>query len=104
MTSPDPVTLESLVLDALREVLRQRGQASHDLTPATRLLGEGAVVDSLGLVTLIVDLEQRIEDEFGVVLTLASERAMSRSSSPFRSVQSIVEYVHRLLTDTDARA
>lgn len=107
MASPppaDPSALVALVLDALRKILQQRGQPRDDMTPATRLLGPGAVVDSLGLVTLIVDLEQRIEDEFGATLTLASERAMSRSHSPFQSVQTIVDHVHRLLTDADPRA
>ncbi len=44
---------------------------------------------------LVVALEQRIEDEFGVSLTLADEKAMSYSRSPFRNVQTLRDYVLR---------
>ena len=56
-------------------------------------------LDSFGLVNLIVALEQRVEDEFGVSLTLADEKAMSTSRSPFRTVSTLREYVQKLLKD-----
>ena len=39
--------------------------------------GPESSLDSLGLVTLIVEIEQNIEDEFGVEITIADEQAMS---------------------------
>ena len=38
-----------------------------------------------------------IEDEFKVSLTLADEKAMSYSRSPFRTVQTLRDYVNDLL-------
>jgi acyl carrier protein len=61
------------------------------------LLGKSGALDSFGLVNLVVALEQRIEDEFGVSLTLADEKAMSYSRSPFRSVYTLRDYVADLL-------
>jgi hypothetical protein len=66
---------------------------------ATRLVGERAVLSSLALVSLIVEVEQTIEDEWGVALTLADERALSQQHSPFRSVGTLADWVDRLLAE-----
>ena len=43
-------------------------------------------LDSLGLVSLIVGLEQNIEDELEKTISLADEKAMSQNSSPFKTL------------------
>jgi acyl carrier protein len=67
--------------------------------PETRLLGSQSVLDSMHLVSLIVTIEREVEDAFGVALTLADERALSMKASPFRSIQSLADYVGILLRD-----
>ncbi len=59
----------------------------------TRLFGETAALDSIGLVTLIADLEEDIRVATGKNVTLADEKAMSRLTSPFRRVDLLAEYV-----------
>ncbi len=61
------------------------------------LFGPGGALDSLGLVSYLADLEIRIGEEFGRELVLASEQAMSRSRSPFRTVTALTEYINELL-------
>ena len=56
------------------------------------LFGEDGVFDSMGLVSLIVAVEQEIEDRFGKAVALADERALSRSSSPYRTVETLAYY------------
>ena len=68
-------------------------EARLPLEAETLLYGADGPLDSLQLVQLIVATEQRIEDELGVSLTLADERALARKSSPFRSVGTLVDYV-----------
>ena len=63
------------------------------------LYGEDGPLDSLALVSLIVAVEQEIEDEFLLTVTLADEKAMSSKNSPFRTVGTLVEHVHRLIKD-----
>jgi len=65
--------------------------------PETRLLGRHSVVDSMQLVNLLAAIEREIEDTFGVAVTLADERALSMRASPFRSVQSLTEYIGTLV-------
>jgi acyl carrier protein len=54
-------------------------------------------LDSLGLVNLITLIEETIEDEFDVTVTLADDKAMSRKTSPFRTLNHLLEYVGELL-------
>jgi acyl carrier protein len=67
--------------------------------PETRLLGPQSVLDSMQLVSLIVTTEREIENAFGVTLTLANERALSMKASPFRSIQSLADYIALLIRD-----
>jgi acyl carrier protein len=65
--------------------------------PQTRLLGPQSALDSIQLVSLIVTTEREIEDAFGVAVTLADERALSRKASPFLSIQSLADYIALLI-------
>ena len=97
---PNRDTIARLVMLSLHEVLSQKEQPLPDLVNgAVNLIGRQAVLDSLGLVTLIVDLEQRLEEEYGVSLILVDEQAMSQRSSPFRTVQSLIDYICRLIEE-----
>lgn len=58
----------------------------------TELFGDGGVLDSMGLVSMIVELEQAIETELGLTVSLADEKALSLKRSPYRTVQSLAEY------------
>jgi len=51
------------------------------------------------LVSLIVAIEREVEDTFGIALTLANERALSLKVSPFRSIQSLADYIGILIID-----
>ena len=61
------------------------------------IFGAEGVLDSLGLVNLLADLEYRIGEKFGREVVLASERAMSRGRSPFRDVAALTGYILELL-------
>ncbi len=63
----------------------------------TALFGSGSRLDSLDFINLVVAVEQNIEDEFDVTITLADERAMSQETSPFRTVGTLTDYIEMLL-------
>jgi acyl carrier protein len=63
------------------------------------LLGGQSPLDSIGLVTLIADLEGDIQREFGKTVILADEKAMSLTLSPFRKVGTLVEYIDAKLKE-----
>ena len=61
------------------------------------LFGRDGVLDSLGLVSFVVAVEQAIESELGVTLTVADEKAMSQKHSPFRTIGALANYVEDLM-------
>ena len=67
-------------------------------TPETRLLGPESVLDSMHLVSLIITIEREVEETFGIPITLADERALSMKSSPFRSIQTLADYISTLIS------
>lgn len=64
-----------------------------EVSESTALVGLHSVLDSMGLVTLVLDVEQRLEEQAGLNLSLMDEQALSRSHSPFRSIGSLVDYI-----------
>jgi len=95
-TTVERATISALILASLHDLLALTGRDDMPISEGTRLIGRDAVLDSMGLVNLIVDVEQRMEDAHGLPLMLADERAMSQRHSPFRSVGSLVDYVLKL--------
>jgi acyl carrier protein len=86
-----------IILTQLRDHLETAGIPASDLGPDTPLLGRNGVVDSLGLVSVIVSVEQAIADELGLSVSLADERAFSQKSSPFRTVGTLAAYAAEVL-------
>ena len=92
----DRQAVVEVILGALQDVLA--GAEGEPLAPDenTRLIGRSSVLDSMGLVTLIVEVEQRLEDGHDLVVVLADDRAMSQTRSPFLSVGTLADYVLQL--------
>jgi hypothetical protein len=68
----------------------------------TRLFGEASPLDSIGLVTLMADLEDDIHRSTGVWVTIADEKAMSRLTSPFRRVSLLADHIVELVVAAQA--
>jgi hypothetical protein len=90
-----------MVIDSVRE-LAEMEKIPELLSPGakTKLFGGSGVLQSMSLVSLIVDLEQKTSERFGKELVLADEKAMSRRTSPFRNVESLALYIQELLEDS----
>jgi acyl carrier protein len=89
-----------IVLSALRDAVEQNGGEASAVNEATVIVGPDAVIDSIGVVSLIVDIEQRLEMEHQVSVTLANDRAMSQRNSPFRTPAVLAEHI--LATEREA--
>lgn len=89
----------ALIITTVEDLKDEREVTSHDpVTESTVLFGREGIFDSLGLVSLIVDVEQKIED-LGISITLGDERAVSQKHSPFRTVQSLADHVCLLIDE-----
>ena len=88
----------SLVLQRLNLLGKELGKPELcSATEETHLMGAQSPLDSIGLVTLIADLEGDILAVTGKQVSLADEKAMSLTLSPFRKVGTLVDYVEEKL-------
>jgi hypothetical protein len=88
-------------IDQLNETMPPERQVPK--RPDAQLAGAGGHLDSLGLVNLIVETEQVIEERFGTYVNLGDERSASQAENPLASVSSLVSYVRmRLNENADA--
>lgn len=90
--------IREVIYASMRIINEQKDRGDRlELREDTCLLGRESKLDSLGLVNLIVDIEQRLSDGFGVEISLTDERAMSPENSPFMSVKSLTDYISSLV-------
>jgi hypothetical protein len=90
----------SIVLRALQSLNEERPLNEQlNLSESTLLFGEGAQLDSLSLVSLIVDIETAVMDEFEKSISLTDDKAMDRDISPFTDVRVLTDYISELLLE-----
>lgn len=99
MVRDDVVQLLYLLMDQANEMRDPEEYLVH--SEDTVLYGAGSL-DSLGLVSLILDLEAAIDERTGIRLTLADERAVSQRRNPFRDVRSLTDYLMERLGEVEA--
>ncbi len=92
--------VEDIVRSALRDVMSAfYGKEEVSIDGASVLFGTGGLLDSLGLVQLILRIEEEIADRHGAQITIVSDRAMAGDGSPFRTLRSLTGFVAQLLQE-----
>lgn len=88
----------SIIYDEMNSLLEQ-DNVQEEINEETGIYGSSGRLDSMGLVSLLVAVEQAIEDEFDVEITIANAKAMSQKNSPFKTVGSLADYVTELVKE-----
>lgn len=92
--------INTIMVDTFKDLADQLGQSEpFECKDEMVLFGAGATIDSLTLVSLVVDLESRISDEWGREISLTDDRAMTRAISPFDTFLSLKTYINELVTE-----
>ena len=99
MTDTNQIT--KMVFDAIAELNEQmRDEEKLSISSDQDVLfGKGGKLDSIGLVSLIVILEDKIIESFGVPITIADEKAISRKRSPFKTIAALSDYISSLIEE-----
>jgi acyl carrier protein len=93
MTRQQTIELICRIYDELAPAI----QDSQPANEFTHLFG--GALDSVNVVSLIVELEEQIDELCGVSITIADDLAMSQQRSPFRSVGSLADYIQGLVAE-----
>lgn len=82
------------IYQTIDEVNRQLpGGARLEKSEGTRLVGDGGVLDSLGLVTLLVGIEEAMQSRLGIQINLLEEDALADSSGPYQTVGGLLDWI-----------
>lgn len=61
------------------------------------LYGDAGIFESMHLVGFLSLVEENLEEDFGVDVSLTSEKAVSRRVSPFSSVRRLIAFIEEEL-------
>ncbi|HMO49567.1 MAG TPA: hypothetical protein PKE26_03405 [Kiritimatiellia bacterium] len=86
--------IQSIVTTCYLSILDVRGiPHPPEINRDTLMFGEGGPIDSMGIVMMVVDVEEAVRAKFGQTVSLADDRAMSQRNSPYRSIGSLTDYI-----------
>ncbi len=86
--------IHAIIFQALKNINDERNHDDQiDINHNTILFGVDSELDSLSLVSVIVDVEAAISTASGTEISLTDDRAMSQPVSPFADVKTLTTYI-----------
>ena len=83
-----------LIFGAIDEVNQQlRKDQRIKKSEETVLFGTSERVDSLALINLVVEIEQRLEDACNISISLMDDHLLSQEINPFETVATLATYI-----------
>jgi acyl carrier protein len=89
--------IEEIIMTAFNDYLETQ-EIEEKVDSDTILFGSESTLDSMGLVNVVIDIESYFHGQ-GYRISLTSERAMSRKSSPFRTVTTLTDFIVELMEE-----
>ena len=90
--------IEKIILDSLETINEVRDEGEKlKFDCNSKLFGVGCPIDSLSLVSLIVDVEAEVNQIVENPISLMDDKAVMRKKSPFESVANLTEYIQELI-------
>lgn len=94
-----------VICEAYKEVLdveRVNLEKSERIDGDTPIFGSNGYLDSLGLINLLLAVEEKVRQKFNVSISLVNERAMSQKNSPFKTIGTLADYIFSLLKENSS--
>ena len=95
---------EKEILDIIYASIDEFNQINSDIklekNKDTQLYSKKGKLDSLGLVNLILAIEDKLYEKTAIKISLADDKAFSESSSPFFDVKSLEQFIHKKIDES----
>lgn len=92
--------IQKIIIEALKNLADELENPQLQNPDAkTQIYGAEGNLDSLALVSFITDVEEMVDSKFNTNITLADEKAMSSRNSPFKDVNTLTQYIQKLLEE-----
>jgi acyl carrier protein len=99
---PDHERIRKAVYAAVDELNEQLpGGVQVEKSLEAPLYGAAGKLESLDFVTLIMEVEEKINAEFGTDITIADDNLLSKEKSPFSTLGTLIDYLQELLKEQD---
>lgn len=86
--------IEAVVLGCVSRLNEQRDEGERlETHPDAAIFGDDSPLDSMGLVTLTMDIEDALAEK-GIEVSLSDAHVMSQRRSPFRTVGTLVDFIN----------
>ncbi|GEM_PF-1075650 len=91
------MNLNALILEAIATINEElKIEALNTLTPTTPLF---ELLDSLGTLDLILELESRLETLTGHYIAVADLHSMDKDLTPFKTLETLEHYLNQRIAD-----
>lgn len=94
MSGLDETSLVGIVREAIAQIMPDIAAMEHD----TPLIGEGAVLDSVGFVTLLIAIEQQLEGRVDLASSFLEVGTVDEATNPFRTVGALARHLGVLMS------
>lgn len=94
--------ITQIIIKSLNETAQIYADEKIVADENTTIFGNDGILDSLGLVALISEIESEISTNFGINIVLATEKAMSMRNSPFKSVKSLSKFTKECIDESNS--
>ncbi len=93
MTDTNDLFLE-IIYSAIKEVNKQQPpEYQLNLDKNEFLISDKSSLDSLGLITLLINIEEKISKKFKINLNLLDEELISEKNTPFETLASLAVWL-----------
>jgi acyl carrier protein len=87
--------IEDIIIEKIKAFATENEIEIDQVTNESRLIGTNGIFDSMDLVRFIVELEEELEEEHSIEISLMDEKAMSSRTSPFINAKSLSSYINK---------
>jgi acyl carrier protein len=94
MRHQDAETLVHRAIDTINRQLPVERRLKK--MPETVIIGPGGELDSLGIITLVIALEEMVSQAVGQPVQLLDETALASNNSPFQTIGSLTRFLEAL--------
>ena len=93
-------SIKKIFQSAIEELNEQLEESEKIIySKNVKLIGSNAALDSMAFVTLVTIIEELVEDELDVSVEIVSDKAFSRTNSPFSCIGMLEEFVLELVRE-----
>lgn len=85
--------ITEIIYSVIDQMNQLRSENPIEKNLQSQLIGQNSRLDSVDLVTLLLGVEEQLEDELEISFVVANEKALSLKNSPFRSVETLTAYL-----------